>query len=167
MRRTELLLVLLFAAASVGAGEASAQQPAKEQSMQQPMTTTVRGPFEPTIKPTAPDAWADGAVMGRNTLDKVYHGPLEAVAVGQMLYAMGTVKGSAAYSAIERVTGTLDGRRGSFLLQHTGVMTRGAQSLVLTVVPDSGTDELTGLEGSMQIEIEGKAHRYVFAYRLP
>jgi hypothetical protein len=160
-----MLLLMVFAAASAGARDASAQQSAWEQTMQ-PMTT-VRGPFEPTIKPTAPDAWADGAVMGRNTLDKVYHGPLEAVAVGQMLHAMGTVKGSAAYSAIERVTGALDGRRGSFMLQHTGVMTRGAQSLLLTVVPDSGTDELAGLDGSMQIEIEGKAHRYVFAYRLP
>ncbi len=166
MRTSEQLLVLVMVAASTGARDTSAQQPAKEQTMQ-PTTATVRGRFEPTIKPTAPDAWADGAVMGRNTLDKVYHGPLEAVAVGQMLYAMGSVKGSAAYSAIERVTGTLDGRRGSFMLQHTGVMTRGAQSLVLTVVPDSGTDELTGLEGSMQIEIEGTAHRYVFAYRLP
>jgi Protein of unknown function (DUF3224) len=83
-----------------------------------------------------------------------------------MITGMGTVKGSAAYSAIERVTGTLAGHKGSFVLQHTGIMSRGAQSLVITVVPDSGTDSLAGLTGTMQIIIEGKQHSYVFEYTL-
>jgi hypothetical protein len=77
------------------------------------------------------------------------------------------VKGSAAYSAIERVTGTLAGRHGSFVLQHTGIMNRGAQSLVITVVPDSGTDDLAGITGTMAIIIEGKQHSYDFEYALP
>jgi hypothetical protein len=79
---------------------------------------------------------------------------------------MGGVKGSAAYSAIERVSGALAGHTGTFVLQHTGIMSRGAQSLVITVVPDSGTEALTGLTGTMQIIIEGKQHSYLFEYTL-
>ncbi len=128
---------------------------------------TIRGAFDVKVTPTAPDAHADGAILGRMTLDKVYHGALDATSVGQMLYGMGTVKESGAYSALERITGTLEGRRGSFIVQHTGIKARGEQTLVLTVVPDSGTDELTGLHGTMGIEIEGKAHFYTFDYTLP
>lgn len=80
-------------------------------------------------------------------------GPLTATAKGEMISAVTSVKGSAAYSAIERVDGSLDGRRGTFVLQHTGVMDRGAPSLVITVVPDPGTGELAGLSGTMRIPI--------------
>lgn len=128
---------------------------------------TARGTFQVTIVPQPADAHADGAAMGRMTLDKRFSGELEGTGVGQMLTGMGGVKGSAAYSAIERVTGTLHGRRGTFLLQHTGVMTRGAQSLRITIVPDSGTDELAGITGEMAIIIEGSAHSYVLTYELP
>jgi hypothetical protein len=131
------------------------------------VTEFARGPFEVQLVPQTADAHADGAVLGRMTIDKQFSGDLVASSVGQMLTGMGSVKGSAAYVAIERVTGTLAGRSGSFILQHTGVMNRGTQSLTIHVVPDSGTDELTGLSGSMKIEIEGKAHAYVFEYTLP
>jgi hypothetical protein len=126
-----------------------------------------RGTFEVKITPIAADAYADAATLGRMTIDKQFAGDLVATSVGQMLTGMGGVKGSAAYSAIERVTGTLAGRHGSFVLQHTGIMNRGAQSLVITVVPDSGTDDLAGITGTMAIIIEGKQHSYDFEYALP
>jgi hypothetical protein len=124
------------------------------------------GTFDVTIAPLPPDDYADGAALGRMTIDKTIRGGLEATSRGQMLTAMGSVKGSAGYVAIERVTGTLDGRRGSFVLQHTGVMTRGDGRLAITVVPDSGRDDLTGLAGTMTIEVAGGRHSYVFDYTL-
>jgi hypothetical protein len=101
------------------------------------------------------------------SIDKRFHGDLEATSRGEMLSAMTAVKGSAAYSAVEHVSGTLGGRRGTFVLQHTGVMARGAQRLGITVVPDSGTGELAGLAGTMQIHVEGGKHSYTFDYTLP
>ena len=126
-----------------------------------------RGTFEVQITPLPADAYTDAATLGRMTIDKQFSGDLVATGKGQMLTGMSVVKGSAAYSAIERVTGTLGGRHGSFLLQHTGIMTRGAQSLVITVVPDSGTEGLTGITGALAIIIEGKVHSYDFEYTLP
>ena len=131
------------------------------------VTDFARGPFEVQLAPQPADAHADAVALGRMTIDKQFRGDLVATSKGQMLTGMSDVKGSAGYVAIERVTGTLAGKNGSFILQHTGVMTRGAPSLVITVVPDSGTGELTGISGSMQIEIEGKAHSYVLEYTLP
>jgi hypothetical protein len=107
------------------------------------------------------------AALGRMSLDKQYHGDLEAAAKGEMLSAMTATEGSGVYVAIERVTGKLNGRSGSFLLHHTGTMARGAQQLNIAVVPDSGTGELAGLAGKMTIVIEGKKHSYVFEYTLP
>ena len=107
-------------------------------------------------------------MLGRLILDKQYHGDLEATGKGQMLTAGTEVKGSAAYVAIERVTGTLKGHTGSFVLQHSGTMTQGAGQLVITIVPDSGTGELKGITGKMTIHIapDGK-HSYDFEYTLP
>jgi len=125
------------------------------------------GPFEVKLTPQPADDYADGAKLARLTLDKTFHGGLEATSKGQMLSAAGAVKGSAGYVAIERVTGTLDGRAGSFVLQHSGTMDRGAPQLVISVVPDSGTDALAGLSGTMSIDIApGGAHSYVFEYTL-
>lgn len=135
--------------------------------METPVTDFARGPFEVQLAPQPADAHADALALGRMTIDKQFRGDLVATSKGQMLTGMGGVKGSAGYVAIERVTGALAGKDGSFILQHTGVMTRGAPSLVITVVPDSGTGELTGISGSMQIEIEGKVHSYVLEYTLP
>lgn len=131
------------------------------------VTHHARGTFDVAITPTAADDYADGAALGRMTLDKTFRGDLEATSRGQMLTAMTPTKGSAGYVAIERVTGTLGGRRGSFVLQHSGTMERGAQRLTLTVVPDSGTDELTGLAGAMTIQIANGVHGYGFEYALP
>ena len=131
------------------------------------MTEYARGPFDVQLAPQPADAHADGVTLGRMTIDKQFSGDLVASSVGQMLTGMSAVKGSAGYVAIERVTGTLAGRTGSFILQHTGVMNRGVPSLAVTVVPDSGTGELTGISGTLQIEIEGKAHSYVLEYSLP
>ena len=130
------------------------------------MPHTVTGPFTVTITPQPPDAHADGALLGRMTIDKQFTGPLTASSRGQMLTGMGAVKGSAGYVAMERVTGTLDGRQGSFTLQHSGVMNRGAESLTLAVVPDSGTDALAGLSGHMEIDRVDGAHAYRFTYTI-
>ena len=102
------------------------------------------------------------------TIDKQFHGDLEGTSKGQMLTGMTEVKGSAGYVAIEKVTGTLKGRSGSFILQHTGVMNRNVPQLTITVVPDSGTGQLAGLTGSLTIKIapDGK-HSYDFEYTLP
>jgi hypothetical protein len=106
-----------------------------------------------------------GAV-GRMSIDKQYHGELEASSQGEMLTAMTAVKGSAGYVAIEKVTGTLAGRAGSFMLMHTGTMTRGESKLSVTVVPDSGTQDLAGLTGNLNIIIADGKHSYEFDYEL-
>jgi len=107
-----------------------------------------------------------GAGLGRMAIDKTFKGDLEATSQGEMLSAMGEVKGSAGYVAIERVTGKLGGKSGSFVLQHSGTMDRGAPTLVVTVVPDSGTGELAGISGKMDIRITAEGHFYDFEYRL-
>jgi Protein of unknown function (DUF3224) len=125
-----------------------------------------RGPFDVRLAPLTADN-ADWGGMDRFSLDKQFHGELEATSKGQMFAASTAVKGSAGYVAIERVTGTLQGRAGSFVLQHRGVMNRGVPELSITVVPDSGTEALQGLAGKMEIVIEGGgAHHYVFDYTL-
>lgn len=134
------------------------------------------GRFDVKMQPQAPssDAPTPGTTLGRALLDKHYHGDLQATAQGQMLSAISTTPGSAGsagYVAIEHVTGTLQGRSGSFVLQHTGLMARGSRQLTITVVPDSGTGELAGLEGRLDIRIEngpqGSQHFYAFDYVLP
>lgn len=132
-----------------------------------PVTTHASGTFEVKLTPQPADAYADGGSLGRLTIDKQFHGDLEATSQGQMLSAMTPVQGSAGYVAIERVSGTLAGRRGTFVLQHTGTMTRGAPQLAVSVVPDSGTGELAGLSGTMTIDATGGRHAYEFTYTLP
>jgi hypothetical protein len=124
-----------------------------------------RGPFDVKLAPQPLSYDAGGAMLARMTLDKQFHGDLEATSSGEMLSA-GSAAGSGGYVAIERVTGTLAGRRGSFILQHSATMNRGVPSLSITVVPDSGTDELTGLTGAMNIVIEAGKHSYDFEYAL-
>ena len=128
------------------------------------MTTVASGPFEVQLAPQPTDA---GPAVGRMSIDKQFDGDLVASSKGEMLAFRTTVEGSAGYVAIEQVTGTLHGRRGSFALQHSGTMDRGAPALTVTVVPDSGTEELTGLTGRMDIIIEGRKHSYRFEYHLP
>ena len=129
------------------------------------MTTRISGAFDVQLTPRPPDAEADAGV-GRLTIDKQFHGALEATSRGQMLAAQGSVDGSAGYVALEQVSGTLEGREGTFVLMHTGVMTRGKPGLTISVVPDSGTGELAGLSGTMSIEINEGKHFYHFDYVL-
>ncbi len=125
-----------------------------------------KGSFDVKLTPQAAEANANIAAPGRMTIAKQFHGDLAAASEGQMLAAQTGVKGSAGYVAMERVTGTLHNRKGSFLLQHTGTMNRGTPTLSVTVVPDSGTDELTGLTGKMNIIIAEGKHSYEFDYSL-
>ena len=131
------------------------------------MSHRASGTFEVKLQPQSlADAGAD-STLGRMSLDKTFSGDLQGTGKGEMLTAMTAVKGSAGYVAIERVTGALQGRRGSFVFQHTGTMDHGAQQLSVTVVPDSGTGELVGLAGKFDILIADGKHSYTFDYTLP
>ena len=129
-----------------------------------------RGPFDVKIAPQKPDNdVSQAANLSRMTIDKQFHGDLEGTSKGEMLSSMSEeVKNSGTYVAIERVTGTLAGRKGSFALHHTGIMDRGQPNLTITVVLDSGTGELNGINGTMNIVIapDGK-HSYDFEYQIP
>jgi hypothetical protein len=127
------------------------------------LESRVRGEFE--VKLTPRDGAADG--LGRMGIEKKYSGPLDASACGEMLTASTVVDGSAGYVAVERVDGSLEGREGTFVLQHSATLTRGAPQLSIGVVPDSGTGELVGLVGRMKIEITGGKHFYVLEYTIP
>lgn len=129
-------------------------------------THTAKGPFEVTLTPVTEGPHADDPSLGLLTIAKTFSGDLEGASVGRMLTGMTPVRGSAGYVAMERVTGTLDGKRGSFILQHSGTMSRGEQSLSVTIVPDSGTDELEGIAGSMRIEITEGKHFYELEYAM-
>jgi hypothetical protein len=131
------------------------------------MTTRAHGPFDVKINPLQQYNTDDGAKLARMSIDKQFHGELEAASQGEMLSAGTDIKGSAGYVAIERVTGTLHGRSGGFTLQHNATMTRGAPALNIIVVPDSGTGQLMGLTGNMNIIIADGKHSYDFEYRLP
>ena len=126
------------------------------------VTGHATGTFEVKVMPQPVEDKDLG--IGRMSLDKQFHGDLEGVSKGEMLSASGNVKGSAGYVAIERVSGTLQGRQGSFVLQHNGIMNRGTPQLNISVVPDSGTDQLAGLTGMMTIKIEEGKHSYEFDY---
>jgi hypothetical protein len=131
------------------------------------MAEHAKGTFEVKMTPRGTDDKAGGSSLGRLSLDKRFRGDLDAVGKGQMLTAMSPVQGSAAYVAVERITGTLHGRRGSFLLQHRGQMTKDGQELSVRVVPDSGTGRLRGISGTMSIQVDEGGHSYDFAYSLP
>lgn len=121
-----------------------------------------KGAFDVKMVPQADDT----ADVGRMTLDKTFHGDLEASSIGQMIAVRTPTEGSAGYVAMERVTGTLGGKKGSFALQHFGTMNRGKQHLRIEIVPDSGTDGLAGISGTLDIIIEKGAHSYVLNYTL-
>jgi hypothetical protein len=129
------------------------------------MTMRANGTFEVKLSPQPATCEAE-VVVGRMLIDKQFHGDLEATSHGQMVMAGTAVQGSAGYVAMERVDGTLQGKKGTFLLQHTGTMNRGNATLSVTVVPDSGTDELTGLAGGMIIDVRDGKHFYSFEYTL-
>jgi hypothetical protein len=131
------------------------------------VTSHASGTFEVKLTPQAAEEGTDPS-LGRMSIDKQFHGDLEGTSKGFMLSSAATiVKGSGGYVAMERVTGTLKGRSGSFVLQHSGTMTRGTPQLNITVVPDSGTGQLTGISGTFTIKIDAGKHSYDFEYTLP
>jgi len=138
----------------------------KPTSKEAAVTQVARGTF--IVKLTPGHATDDPAVadLGRVAIDKLFHGDLEGTSKGEMLTAGTATKGSAGYVAMERVTGSLQGRKGSFILQHTATMNRGAPSLSISVVPDSGTGQLLGIAGTLSILIENGEHSYVFEYTI-
>jgi len=131
------------------------------------MTSIAKGTFVVNLRPLALEGEPQDSKLGRVSIDKQISGDLIGITKGQMLSAMTETKGSAGYVAIERVEGALHGRRGTFILQHAGTMDRGNPSLSVTVVPDSGTGDLVGLNGTFRITIAGGEHSYEFAYSLP
>jgi hypothetical protein len=158
-----ICLFLGFASAAY----AQTQSPAAGAARKAIVTNRAMGTFEVKLNPLPLDDKDADATLARMSIDKQYHGDLEAAGKGEMLTAGTTVKGSAGYVAIERVSGTLHGRSGAFVLQHSGTMTRGTPQLNVSVVPDSGTGQLAGLTGKMTIQIAGGKHSYEFAYTLP
>lgn len=132
----------------------------------EPVMRQAQGSFEVAMKPLAEDK-ADGSTLGRLSLDKTYHGALEATAKGEMLTVVSEVPGSAAYVATERVIGTLDGKAGGFALVHRGVMRGQAQDLVIDIAPDSGVGALKGITGRLVITVVGGKHQYDLSYALP
>lgn len=141
-----------------------ANEPPKTQSQEEKkFMNTITGEFEVKIVPVD----SEDSQIGMMLLDKKYLGDLDATGKGRMLTGMTSVKNSAAYVAIERIEGVLKGKRGNFLIQHSGSMSKGSQTLVIRVVPDSGTGDLLGLEGTMDIRIVDRKHFYDFQYTLP
>lgn len=131
------------------------------------MKQQVKGSFEVSRSMQPACDLGNGVEAAHVRFDKRFHGDLDATSVVHMLAVGTAVEGSAAYVAVERIAGSLRGRAGSFLMQHNGTMDRGAPSLSLTVVPDSGTDALLGLSGSLSIDIVDGDHFYTFDYVLP
>jgi len=130
-------------------------------------TVNVKGEFTVDLKPL--DIFtqgSDGRQLGHFSIEKTFTGGLNAMSKGEMLSATTSVKGSAGYVAIEEVKGSLDGKEGSFMLQHFGIMDIGKNRLILEVVPDSGSGELTGLKGKMNIQINNGKHFYEFEWEL-
>jgi Protein of unknown function (DUF3224) len=131
------------------------------------MGMVAKGTFSVEIRPVGEPVMSEGVSTGHMSLSKEFEGDLLGSSQGTMLTAMTSIKGSAGYVAIERFTGTLHGRTGAIVFQHSGVMNRGAQQLTITVVPDSGAGELAGISGSLSITIVDRKHFYEFDYSLP
>ena len=131
------------------------------------MDQVAKGTFEVEMAPLTFEGQPEGSKLGRLSIDKRIVGDLDATTRGQMLSAMTAVEGSAGYVALELVEGELNGRSGTFVLQHTGRMDRGKPGLSVVVVPDSGTGDLEGLAGTFKINMADGQHTYEVAYTLP
>lgn len=169
-RRASAAVSLLVAMAVTPVVPAEAESPPGQVSpnARSVMSNKVRGSFDVKLTPEGLEDKAEGSSLGRMSIEKQFHGDLEATSKGQMLTGVSAVPGSAGYVAMERVSGTLKGRRGSFILQHTGTMSkRDGFLLSVTVVPDSGSGQLTGLSGKLDIQIVDGKHFYEFEYTLP
>ncbi len=125
------------------------------------------GTFEVNLQPLEFSAQAkEGLQLGRMSINKTFAGDLIGTSQGEMLSAMTTVKGSAGYVALEQFEGTLNGKKGTFALQHFGIMNKGADRLILEVIPDSGTGALVGLSGKMELDRKEGGHSFVMEYKL-
>ena len=165
-RAGRLLVVAAFV--MLGASGAPATEAEEAQAMNKEGTTMqATGPFEVKLAPQGPDAATEGTQLARMSIDKEFQGDLVGTSKGQMLAFRTAVDGSAGYVAMEVVSGTLEDRRGTFVLQHSSTLERGKPTQSIVVVPDSGTGGLVGLAGTMEIIIEGGKHSYVFDYTLP
>jgi hypothetical protein len=164
-RAAAVFVMATYVCLAIGFG-AHARTPSASQK-EAVVSKHATGTFEVKVTPQTAEDSSQDATLGRMSLDKQFHGDLQGESKGQMLTARTAVEGSAGYVAIERVSGVLHGRSGTFVLQHTGTMTRGALQLSITVVPDSGTDQLTGLAGTMSITMAEGKHSYDFTYTLP
>ena len=169
LRSRAALGVLLALAITLAPAAAQNRAPSPTPAHKEPtMTLHATGPFDVKVTPLPLAGPAEEATLGRMSIEKQFHGDLEATSTGQMLTASTEVKGSGVYVAIERVSGKLNGRTGTFALYHRGVMERGEPRLDVSVVPDSGTGELVGLAGTLRIVIaEGGKHSYELDYTLP
>jgi hypothetical protein len=168
MRGRSAFTTVLFVALGLGraAGADTPVKPAVKQGA--PVTHHASGTFEVKVTPLPRDEKVAGLTVGRYASEKQLKGGLAGTSKGEMMAPESAVEGSGGYVAVEQVTGTLDGRRGSFTLIHQGTMKKGAGfDLVIKVVPDSGTGQLSGLSGTMRIIIEGGKHSYEFDYALP
>ena len=165
MRLQPLVATVLFMSFPAVAGAADTLSNFKEPAVTAHFAT---GPFDVKMAPQALSPVAEHSGLGRMSIDKQFHGALEAGSTGEMLGFRDMALGSGGYVAMETVRGTLDGRAGSFVLQHSSTMTRGEPAQSITVVPDSGTGALVGLTGRMVVDIApGGAHSYRFDYTLP
>ena len=158
---------IVLSASSGSSLHAQGQAPVAGANHRETVVTRASGTFDVTVTPQATDTGAQGGTRGRMSIDKRYHGDLDGTGTGEMLTAGTSVQNSAGYVAMERVSGTLNGRTGTFMLQHSGTMDRGALHLLITVVPDSGTGQLVGITGTMGITIANGRHSYEFTYTLP
>jgi len=155
------VITLLVAQGVAGHTQATSGETTKHQK-ETSVTGHASGTFDVKLMPQ-PVADSEAGI-GRMSIDKQFHGDIEGVSKGEMLSSQGFIKGSAGYVAIERVTGTLQGRKGSFVLQHNATMNRGTPQLNIIVLPDSGTDQLAGLSGMMTIKTDQGQHFYEFDY---
>ena len=161
--RAKLSILFVFLAIVFAPLSSTGSNSPKEGSM----STHAIGTFDVKIVPQPLSDLETSASIARFSIGKQLHGDLEATSEGEMLTSGDPKSGSAVYVAIERVTGTLRGLSGSFVLQHTASMTPASQQLLITVAPDSGTGQLKGLSGKFVIKIENKQHFYDFEYDLP
>jgi Protein of unknown function (DUF3224) len=166
--KTVVALTVCLGLASTLGAQTAAPVPAIQPKKEIRVSALAKGSFEVTLTPLTEGNRKDAWAPGRMSIDKQFKGDLEATSQGEMAMTGTEVQGSAGYTAIEKISGKLHGRAGTFLLQHFAVMARGVPGeWIIMVIPDSGTGELKGLAGRLTITITGKQHAYALDYTLP
>lgn len=163
-RSRMIVVVLICLDLAIGLPTPAQTQPNAPAAKKESVMMHASGTFDVKLSPqTTADQDPN---VGRMSIDKQFHGDIEGTSKGEMLTGMTSIKGSAGYVAMEKVSGTLHGKHGTFILQHSATMDRGTPQLSITVVPDSGTEELVGLTGKLTIKITDGKHFYEFEYAL-